>query len=77
MPCLLVRWWRWLTNPVPCPGDVWTLPGHGAVEVVQMSVYGDTIFRIRSGREMCCPTKRFLERALFGPPTASALIEGD
>ncbi len=30
------RWWRWMTNPMPMVGQVWSVDGVGLVEITKI-----------------------------------------
>jgi hypothetical protein len=81
MPGVFGRWWRWWTNPEPCPGEVWTLPSLGGVLVVPPETNdrgGYVRFMTQARVEFVWSPDRFRERATFGPPTAVTLFsQGD
>jgi hypothetical protein len=74
MPGLLVRWWRWWTNPTPCPGEVWIVPGLGMVEIQAADSSYEVNFRASDGRAFVWWASRFIERCV---PAASVAVKLD
>lgn len=75
------RWWRWLTNPDPLPGQLWKLDGVGIVRILDWdwssSVRYGTVRYETSTRAHIVERGRFLSQATPYRPNANDILNGD
>ena len=80
----LLRWWRWLVNPMPLVGQVWDLDGVGLVQVTSVDQYTLKGKRLSGGDPMQWLVRVFRAQAvlrdlrledLSGDPKAPGRLE--